>query len=401
MRFLQRNLHGAQNDTEPLSFMSNRSSCAVSQPKRPPVAPLESHACILQRRADHVTTSPSAPSIVHDVLRSPGRPLDSSTRAFMEPRFGRDFSGIKIHTDRKAAQSAMAVNASAYAVGRDLVFGENQYAPHTRAGRQLLAHELTHALQQNGRDGSSIAPGALSIGRPDSRAELDANRTAAAIETNDDSLSPFRFGSSDLALARNLAPNVSGEVDDTIKETLVTGKKGKTTDYKWHAKYSVYLYDNDLVIEVRIKLKGKVSEKTKRKWLDGINAKWNNKYRLVNDKKKISISFRAVFTDVNPQQEVNVVKRPKTSGDWNMGTWDAGDGEGDTQGNAAAHEFGHMIGNKDENDLPDGKGGKKTLDGVMGDAAKEAKERHFEQFRTWLNAHRTPKESEFRLEKVK
>src|SRR4029079_4183586 len=131
----------------------------------------------------------------------------------------------------------------------------------------------------------------------------------------------------------------------------------------------------------------------------GINAKWNDKYRLVNDKKKISISFRAIFTDLNPQKGINVVDRPKNSGDWSMGTWDAGDGEGDTQGNAAAHEFGHMIGNKDEYNIPDGKGGKKSLDGVMNDAVNEAKERHFEQFRAWLNAHRGKDEQEYKLEK--
>jgi len=342
-----------------------------------------------------------APAVVHDVLRSPGAPLDPSTRAFMEPRFGRDFSQIKIHTDGKAAESSTAVNASAYAVGRDLVFGDGQYAPHTRPGQRLLAHELTHALQQGERDGSAIAPGALSIGQPDSSIELDADRVADGIGSKNDTVASARLGGSSLTLARNLAPNVIGEVDHTVKETLVTGKKGKTKDIKWHAKYSVYLYDKDLVIEVRIKLKGKVSKKTKRKWLDGINAKWNDKYRLVNDRKKISISFWAVFTDVNPQQEVDVVRRPKTSGDWDMGTWDAADGEGDTQGDAAAHEFGHMIGNKDEHDLPDGKGGKKDLGGAMDDAAEEAKQRHFEQFRTWLNAHRTPGESEFKLEKVK
>jgi hypothetical protein len=88
------------------------------------------------------------PPIVHEVLRSPGRPLDPATRAFMEPRFGHDFSQVRVHTDAKAAESARAVNALAYTVGRAMVFDTGQYAPGTTTGRQLLAHELTHTLQQ-------------------------------------------------------------------------------------------------------------------------------------------------------------------------------------------------------------------------------------------------------------
>jgi Domain of unknown function (DUF4157)/Putative peptidoglycan binding domain len=89
-----------------------------------------------------------APLIVHEVLRSPGRPLGPATRAFFEPRFGRDFGQVRIHTDARAAESARAVNALAYTVGRDVVFGPGQYLPETTAGRKLLAHELTHTIQQ-------------------------------------------------------------------------------------------------------------------------------------------------------------------------------------------------------------------------------------------------------------
>ena len=90
------------------------------------------------------------PPIVHDVLRSPGQPLDAATRSFMEPRFGRDFSGVRAHTDSEAAKSAGAVNALAYTVGRHVVFAEGQYAPVTEAGRRLIAHELVHTIQQHG-----------------------------------------------------------------------------------------------------------------------------------------------------------------------------------------------------------------------------------------------------------
>ena len=167
------------------------------------------HAGRLQRSAFGRADAIEAPSIVHDVLRSPGCPLDAVTRSFMEPRFGHDFSrvratspqrstggleigqpgdrfeqeadqfsqklmrepktdarggaeparlhdfsGIRIHTDAKAAESAHAVNALAYTVGNHLVFGAGQYAPETDAGKQLLAHELTHAIQQGGSHAS-------------------------------------------------------------------------------------------------------------------------------------------------------------------------------------------------------------------------------------------------------
>jgi len=76
-----------------------------------------------------------------------GRPLSSATRNFFEPRFGFDFSRLRIHTDAEAAQSARALNADAFTIGRDIVFGAGRYAPHTSAGQRLLAHELAHVVQ--------------------------------------------------------------------------------------------------------------------------------------------------------------------------------------------------------------------------------------------------------------
>ena len=90
----------------------------------------------------------AAPPIVHDVLASPGQPLDASTRSFFEPRFGEDFSRVRVHTGEDARASAKAVNALAYTYGSDVIFGAGQYLPHTWEGRRLLAHELTHVVQQ-------------------------------------------------------------------------------------------------------------------------------------------------------------------------------------------------------------------------------------------------------------
>jgi len=92
----------------------------------------------------------TAPPVVHEVLRSPGQPLDPATRAFMEPRFGHDFAKVRVHTDTKAASSARAVNAQAYTVGNSIVFDSGRFNSHNQEGRRLLAHELTHVVQQSG-----------------------------------------------------------------------------------------------------------------------------------------------------------------------------------------------------------------------------------------------------------
>jgi hypothetical protein len=104
----------------------------------------------------------AAPPIVGEVLSAPGRALDSETRAFMEPRFGRNFGDVRTHTDKKAAESARAVEARAYTVGSDIAFGGDGFVPHTSAGRHLLAHELAHVVQQGkaGGPGHDASDGA-------------------------------------------------------------------------------------------------------------------------------------------------------------------------------------------------------------------------------------------------
>jgi hypothetical protein len=106
----------------------------------------------LQRRPSgsmKVADSFEAPPIVRAVLGSTGQPLDAGTRAFFENRFGHDFSRVRVHDDARAAESAQAVRALAYTVGQDVAFATGQYAPHSAAGRKLLAHELAHVVQQS------------------------------------------------------------------------------------------------------------------------------------------------------------------------------------------------------------------------------------------------------------
>jgi len=110
----------------------------------------------MQRKAAGPAASDVAPPIVHEVLNSPGQPLDKAPRTQFERGIGHDLSKVRIHTDGKAAESAGAVNALAYTVGNDVVFGHGQYNPGTRQGGHLLAHELAHTVQQQRTPGGSL-----------------------------------------------------------------------------------------------------------------------------------------------------------------------------------------------------------------------------------------------------
>ncbi|HZP60617.1 MAG TPA: DUF4157 domain-containing protein [Opitutaceae bacterium] len=127
----------------------------------------------LQRKAAPAgrAASTMAPPIVHDVLRSSGQPLDAATRAFMEPRFGYDFSRVRLHADAQAARSAEAVSAQAYTVGSNIVLGANRGGV---GDRRLLAHELAHVVQQDGRQ----AGGVLAVAPANDSAEVAADRAA-------------------------------------------------------------------------------------------------------------------------------------------------------------------------------------------------------------------------------
>jgi len=122
--------------------------------------------------------SDTVPPIVHEVLRSPGQPLDAATRAFMEPRFGHDFGSVRVHTDVRAAESARAVNALAYTVGRDVVFGAGWSTQDTTAGKRLLAHELTHVVQQAPFAAFSGSP---IVGDASDAYEVEADQVAARL----------------------------------------------------------------------------------------------------------------------------------------------------------------------------------------------------------------------------
>jgi hypothetical protein len=114
--------------------------------------PVPGQSAPVQRSAEgdrsHTDDLTSHASAALSVLREGGHPLDAQTRAFFEPRFGHDFSNVRLHTGGQAAESAHSIQALAYTAGNHIVFGTQQYQPSTEQGRQLLAHELTHTIQQ-------------------------------------------------------------------------------------------------------------------------------------------------------------------------------------------------------------------------------------------------------------
>jgi hypothetical protein len=106
----------------------------------------------VQRKEGSATATEIAPSVSVgiDALKGGGSPLPATTRSFFEPRFGADFGNVRVHTGSRAASAASSINARAFTVGRDIAFNAGQYAPHSRDGQRLLAHELTHVVQQSG-----------------------------------------------------------------------------------------------------------------------------------------------------------------------------------------------------------------------------------------------------------
>jgi hypothetical protein len=127
--------------------------------------------------------APTAADSVREVVRSPGTPLDQGSRSFMESRFGHDFSHVRVHADARGATSAQAVRADAYTVGAHIAFAAGRYAPETCGGRRLLAHELTHVIQQSSApvDGSETPCGGIQLSDPSDRFEQQAELTAERV----------------------------------------------------------------------------------------------------------------------------------------------------------------------------------------------------------------------------
>ena len=123
-------------------------------------------------------------SPVHDVISSSGTPLPTEVRADMEGRFGTSFGDVRVHNDGAAHESAKSVNAQAYTVGSNIVFQRDTYDPSSDAGKHMIAHELTHVVQQrNGPVDGSDAGGGVKVSDPSDRFERDAVANADRVMT--------------------------------------------------------------------------------------------------------------------------------------------------------------------------------------------------------------------------
>ncbi|MDT4798993.1 hypothetical protein FQZ97_316390 [compost metagenome] len=166
----------------------------------------------------------AAPASVDAVLGSTGQALDAGTRAFFEPRFGRDFSSVQVHADSAAGQSARDVNAHAYTVGQHIVFAPGRFSPGTREGRHLLSHELTHVLQQSGAGSNGYLRRQLddsgTPGTADSGASGSYDGDSADVEIPPAPPSSREVGGD---AAGTAVPTVSGT---TAEITLETGNTG-------------------------------------------------------------------------------------------------------------------------------------------------------------------------------
>ncbi|HET9847358.1 MAG TPA: DUF4157 domain-containing protein [Candidatus Dormibacteraeota bacterium] len=155
------------------------------------------------------------PSLVKDVVGSGGgSPLDRDTRGFMESRLGADFSDVRVHTDGKATESARSVQAHAYTVGNDVVFQSDKYSPDSDSGKRMLAHELTHVVQQrSGPVDGTPAPGGINVSHPSDRFEQAAESTADRVMSSA-APSPVAAGAAPASIQREEVEDAEDEGEE-------------------------------------------------------------------------------------------------------------------------------------------------------------------------------------------
>jgi len=182
----------------------------------------------IQRKPEGTAMAAPVSAGVHQTLRSPGQPLDGATRAYFEPRFGQDFSTVRVHSDAAAQQSAGELGAFAYTVGPDIVFGAGAFAPQTGEGRRLIAHELTHVVQQSQGD--------VSIQRA----------------PNSGAPSPFKMPNITIADVdqKSTDPNCQYAPDERARSATATGLLD--FDVATGGTYGIYPSDATLVVDFKV-----------------------------------------------------------------------------------------------------------------------------------------------------
>jgi Domain of unknown function (DUF4157) len=201
----------------------------------------------MQRKGSGPLPSQETPAVAREALRSPGQPLDGNTRRFMESRFQYDFSRVRVHANDAASRGAQAVNALAYTVGTDIVFGSRQYQPETMDGRRLLAHELTHVVQQQTGRAASMQRQSDEDGDDSLEQEADQTATAVAAGAGEDAgraiAAPKKgypgctrtilFENTCAGLVHTSAWHCCDPDKGIEDKTRTTGKNGECPSQKW------------------------------------------------------------------------------------------------------------------------------------------------------------------------
>ena len=308
--------------------------------------------------------------------RGGGSNLPSSVRESLEPRFGADFSGVRVHTDSQADTLNRQVNARAFTHGADIYFSAGEYSPGTTAGDRLLAHELTHVVQQGASgphvqradDGNPVAPadpgttahptvrqGSTGPAVEELQQKLNAAGatpplvadgvfgplTAAAVRAfqqqhglvADAVVGPITWGKIDeLGLASTV-----GRVERQWSEEVGGQTYGMTSRYTWR------IMDDQIRTTVKLKFTGLNRPALVEQWFGHIRSIWNH-FKAVNQATNESLNIEFDPQSVTSGAD-NQVRIKPGNGRSDAANWFAEDPDSN---NTAAHEFGHMIGLEDE-----------------------------------------------------
>ncbi|MCR8557636.1 DUF4157 domain-containing protein [Mucilaginibacter sp. BJC16-A38] len=289
-------------------------------------------------------------------LNSSGQSLPESCRQFFEPRFGHDFSNVKLHTDSVAAKSAQSINALAYTTGNNIVFNSGQYSPDSDNGKKLMAHELTHVVQQSGGTKSiQKAPATKSSETNQSVTETISNAPASASSWNKTITWNSKF-----QIVYDLTSNhitIVSRLFSTASDTLKAGWKGAIESVWGKGQFNLEVWQGCEPKVLPI----------------DVDIQW------VTDASKAHYTI----TPNDPGTSANgVAGVGGTTGMTHWGTGSPAD---------VPHEYGHMLGNPEEyfttNGIDYTYGGTKSgvrdrNAGIMNNPSEAPMPKHYESVRT-------------------
>ncbi|HZY35746.1 MAG TPA: DUF4157 domain-containing protein [Mucilaginibacter sp.] len=297
-------------------------------------------------------------------LNSSGQPMQESSRKFFEPRFGHDFSGVRLHTDTIAAKSAQSINALAYTSGNNIVFNAGQYSPESDSGMKLMAHELTHVVQQQGSDSLK------NIQR------VPAGNTAK--------------------------PPVTSEVNKPTTETISNAPASASDwnkTFNWDAKFQVVYNLNSKRVTIVSRLYSTASDAIKTGWKNAIESKWGKGQFNLEVWEGCEPKVFPIDVDiqwVNDPAKAHYTITPNAPGATQNGRAGVGGttgmtGWGTADATDVPHEYGHMLGNAEEyfttNGVDYSYGGTRSGfrdrgAGIMNNPSESPFPRHYELVRT-------------------